>query len=434
MNDAPPPGPAPAPVWSPLVRAGFRLSFCYLALYLLMNGNVTVFSLIPFAPRFVYQPGAALAAWVGTHLFHLTGTAARWHGGGSGDTTLDYVRILCFAVIALAAALIWSVLDWRRPSYPGLLAWLRFLTRLTAGLGMLIYAFAKIYPLQMRVPSFPILNNTYGNSSPFTLLWTMIGLHPFYEIACGVSELIGGLLLLWRRTATLGAIVSAIVMTNVVLFNFCFDVPVKIYSVHLLAMCLFLLLPEASALWRLFVLRRPALLDASWVPPFRGTVGRVSICIVECIFFFGLPLVFAIQGAIVWRLLSSAAAPTPITGAWKIDSIEAEPLYLPLSPEHELWDTLYIDTQRQGFFRSADGQLWRCSFQYNGPKHTLRIATAAVRAVRYDWTLPDADHLVLTARVNKSPVRVELHRLPAPAHYVLLERPFSWINEWGYER
>jgi len=49
----------------------------------------------------------------------------------------------------------------------------------------------------------------------------------------------GGMLLLFRRTVTLGAIASAAALLNIVLLNFCYDVPVKLYSAHLLLMALF---------------------------------------------------------------------------------------------------------------------------------------------------------------------------------------------------
>ncbi len=256
-------GPAPAgavpPRWGALTRFGFRLSFAYLALYALMNGNLTVLVFIPKVQGWLTWPAATLAVWVGNHLFHLTGIAARWHGGGSGDTALDYVRLFCFAATAAVAALVWSVLDRRRPSYPLLFAWLRFVLRLTVGLGMLAYGFAKVFPLQMREPTYAILNNTYGNSSPMTLLWITIGLHRGYEAVCGLAEVLGGLLILWRRTATLGALFSGFVMANVVLYNLFFDVPVKIYSCHLVLICLYLLVPgdlDAVAVLRSCASRR----------------------------------------------------------------------------------------------------------------------------------------------------------------------------------
>jgi hypothetical protein len=45
-------------------------------------------------------------------------------------------------------------------------------------------------------------------------------------------------------------------MLNVVMLNFCYDVPVKLYSLNLLSLALFLTLPEAQKLLQIFVLNR----------------------------------------------------------------------------------------------------------------------------------------------------------------------------------
>jgi len=438
MSGLDPAGPArPLPRWRPLTRIGFRLSFCYLLLYLFLNGNLTLLAFIPGLGRWLNWPGMTGAVWAGQHIFHLTGLASRWHGGGSGDTALDYVRIFCLAATAAAATLIWSALDGRRPGYPALLGWLRFLLRLSVGVGMLAYGFAKVFPLQMREPTFAILNNTYGNSSPMTLLWTLLGLHPGYEMVCGLAEVAGGLLLLYRRTATAGALLSAFVMANVVLYNFFFDVPVKIYSLHLLAICLYLLLPDGAPLWRFFVLRQPAVLTATWVPPGSGEPFLVITRVVEWFYLGLLSLVLVVSSGFSWRALHPSGAPIPIAGAWQIDGVESpnpEAAGL-VSAEGKPWANLYIDNRIQGFYRSADGQLWRCIFQYNEAKRTLRIAGPALRAAEYAWALPDADHLELTRKTGGGDAIVlRWHRLPAPEHYALTERGFRWINEWGYER
>lgn len=423
------------PRWRLPTLIAFRFSFTYLILYLFLNGNVTVLSFIPFLQGWLTAPLAALAAGVGKHFFHLTGIAGRWHGGGSGDTALNYVRILIIFVVAVVATPVWSVLDRRRRHYSLLSAWLRFLLRLTVGIGMLVYGFAKLVPLQMREPTFAILNNTYGNSSPMTLLWTMIGLHPVYESVCGLAELAGGFLLLYRRTATLGALFSGFVMTNVVLYNFFFDVPVKIYSLHLLLICIFLLLPEFGALWRFFVGHRPAELTGVWVPPASRRAFRVATAVVETLILAGISLALLLGDLHGWRVQRRSMSPTPLLGAWEVDpGAAAATRTLPVSPEGRPWAALYVDNRREGFYRSDDGALWRCAFDDDEAKHHLRISAAAIKAVVYDWSVPDRDHLELRRAGDDQAGTIRFHRLAAPEHYPLTERRFNWINEWGYER
>jgi len=63
-------------------------------------------------------------------------------------------------------------------------------------------------------------------------------------------------LLFPRKTSTLGALMSVGVLSNVVALNFSYDVPVKLYSSHLLAQAIFLLLPDARRLGNFFFLNR----------------------------------------------------------------------------------------------------------------------------------------------------------------------------------
>jgi hypothetical protein len=77
-----------------------------------------------------------------------------------------------------------------------------------------------------------------------------------YTVFAGCAELLPAVLLLFRRTALLGSIIASAVMLNVVMLNFCYDVPVKLYSLNLLLLAVFLTLPEAHKLLRVFVLNR----------------------------------------------------------------------------------------------------------------------------------------------------------------------------------
>src|SRR5262245_23311944 len=89
------------------------------------------------------------------------------------------------------------------------------------------------------------------------LLWTFMGSSGPYVIFSGAGETTGSLLILFRRTTTLGALVLGAVLTNIAALNFCYDVPVKINSSHFLAMCIFLAAPDVRRLTNLLIWQRP---------------------------------------------------------------------------------------------------------------------------------------------------------------------------------
>ncbi len=85
---------------------------------------------------------------------------------------------------------------------------------------------------------------------------TFMGTSRTYTNFSGWMEVIAALLLIWRRTATLGGLVAAGVMTNVLMLNLCYDVPVKQYSAHLLLMSIFVSLHDWRALFDLLIRNR----------------------------------------------------------------------------------------------------------------------------------------------------------------------------------
>ncbi len=234
--------------WSLPQRVLFRFVCSYWILYALPSGGrSSLIGMIPFVTRPYTRMWRKLVEWVAAHVFHLTGAVAVYpQVNGSGDTTLDYIHVLCMAVVAAIATAVWSILDRKRTEYRRLHAWLRVLVRYALAFTLFSYGFAKVFPLQFQPPGLNRLMEPFHDFSPMGVLWTFMGASMAYTIFAGASEVLGGALLLFRRTTLLGALVSAAVMLNVVMLNYCYDVPVKLYSTHLLLMAVFLTAPDLS--------------------------------------------------------------------------------------------------------------------------------------------------------------------------------------------
>jgi hypothetical protein len=80
------------------------------------------------------------------------------------------------------------------------------------------------------------------------MLWAWMGWSWVYTIFLGAASVLTGAFLLFRRTALLGTLCAGIVLSNVVLLNFLFDVPEKSLSPHFTVMMSVLLLPDAIRL------------------------------------------------------------------------------------------------------------------------------------------------------------------------------------------
>jgi len=218
--------------WSPLRRVVFRFVFVYLILYNL-----------PF-------PLDALTIWVGRHVFHQT---VEITFSGSGDTSAAWIRGFCILVVAVFATVIWTLLDRNRTQYDRLHEGLRVYVRFVLALAMISYGAIKVIPSQFPLPTLHRLMEPFGDASPMGLLWTFMGASPAYSMFAGAIEMLGGLLLTARRTTLVGALVCLGTLSNVVALNFCYDVPVKLYSIHLFLMAAFLATSDVKRLTDFFV-------------------------------------------------------------------------------------------------------------------------------------------------------------------------------------
>lgn len=451
---------APIP-WHPLTRLGFRIAFIYFICFILLYGNGSIFISNYVAGgwigNLVNWPLNHLAVWSGRHIFHLANVPANWRVTHLGDRMINWVLDRLFIAGALIGGLVWTGIAWqrgsRRTEYNTLLAWLRFLLRLSVGFFMIGYGMLKVFPLQMAPISIAILNQPAGQMTPEMLLWSAIGLYPLYQSICGIAEVIAGGLVLFRRTALAGALMSVFLMINVVLYNFFFGVAVKLFALNLLLAAIFIVLPDLKPLLNFFWRHESAVQTGIWTPPAPSRGLHLYVRALEVIFIAALFTIDPLVDSAMWyhqRVV--ACIQSPLLGGWQVDSSTHPATGAFITPTGPVVE-LYVDTVERGMRRSQDGTLWHAILTVNSAVHTLVIKPVFDRTpVSYDWRMPDVNHLILTAmapnvatRGSKaaqnvkprpvfSPDVVTLTRIPLPAHYRLLDRSFHFVSHGATER
>jgi hypothetical protein len=241
-------------VWSGMQRVLARFLFCYFVLYY----GPTLLGAVPGAGFLVGWSSLLRYKLVGLVMVHVIGLDSYWPQlSESGDTAASYVIQIIILVAAFGGALVWSLLERSRTRPVRLRGWLQVLARYALAFSLIGYALAKIIPVQFSHLQARQLAESYGQSSPMALLWNFMGFSTAYTVFGGVAELVPAMLLLFRRTALAGALIAFGVLLNVVMLNLCYDVPVKLHSLNLLLLSVFLVLPESGRLLRIFVLNRP---------------------------------------------------------------------------------------------------------------------------------------------------------------------------------
>ncbi|NAS32239.1 hypothetical protein GTQ40_14735 [Flavobacteriaceae bacterium R38] len=242
------------PTWSNPGLIGFRFSFIYFLFFIIVNNN----GAYPFFNFIIQKPSALLhefALWFGKNILQIPYKIAIGPNG-SGDTTYHYILVFMGFLLAVLGTVIWSVIDKKRTHYIKLYYWLTTAIRYYVGLILINYGMAKVIQLQFSSPDLYRLIQPYGDSSPMALAWTFLGFSEGYNLFMGIAEVLAGLLL-FRRTQTLGAIITLMVAMNVMAINYFYDVPVKILSTHLVIMTLFLLSRDLKRVLLFLVTNKP---------------------------------------------------------------------------------------------------------------------------------------------------------------------------------
>lgn len=419
---------APRPVrWSAATRVAFRFAFAYLVLY---NFPV-VFAVVEFTAPIAAKIDEAWAAIVRPIARLVFGLEVQNLTNGSGDTLFNWVQVFAMAALSAVVAMVWTLVDRRRLNYEKLYAWLRVGVRWSLAFAMFGYGSYKVIKVQFPEATLDRLVQPLGDGSPMGLLWTFMGFSAAYNLFTGAAEMLGGLLLTARRTTLLGALITAGVMANVAVMNFTYDVPVKLYSSHLLLMALFLMLPDLRRLANVFVLNRTA--EAVPLAPahrWRWTpVARTLFVIAYC--------GYSIYGAQQFLHHVRVPRPSPLQGIWNVDELTENGVARPpLTTDTARWRRVVISNSRAlSIYRMNDAKT-RYAMEDDAAHRTLTLkeqGDAASKAMSLVYRRADPNTLVVTGAVNGKQIAATLHR-DANRTFLLNTRGFHWISETPLNR
>jgi hypothetical protein len=216
-------------------------------------------------------------------------------------------------------------------------------------------------------------------------------------------------LLCFRRTATLGALLCVPVLLNVMLMNLCYNVVVKLYSTMTVVSALVLVLYDARRLIDTLVLRRSV--PAQPVrPPFRSRRLNQARWLVKLVLVGGV-------------LLSSAS---PVSGTWDVSSFVVDGRER-VETEASRWRR--ISMSRGGaMLRLDDETVVYCRATPDDARHTLDLACPGTHQEgSLQWTR-DGKQLRLDGRFAGKPVTARL-ALRDDAALPLVRAKFRWTYE-----
>jgi hypothetical protein len=427
----------PIPQWNPASRVAFRFCFVYFGLFCLATqifGGLFPIPRVDIPDPATVWPMRQIALWTAAHLFRVTHPLV-YTGSGSGDKTFDWVLAFCLLVCAVLATGIWSVIDRKRENYVTLYKWFRLFIRFALASEMILNGMAKVIPLQMPFPRLTTLLEPFGNFLPMGVLWSSVGASPGYEIFAGCAEMLAGILLIVPRTTMLGALVCLADIIQVFILNMTYDVPVKLFSFHLLLMALFLLAPEISRLVDVFF-RNRAVGPSTEAQLFNTPrANRISLTVQ---ILFGIWLV---SGGLYgswsgWHTYGAGRVRSPLYGIWNVEQLSVDgQLRSPLLTDYDRWRRAIFDSPTAMAFQRMDDSFayYAASIDINAKALALTKPNDKSWKANLNFQRAAQDQLTLDGNMDGRKIHMQL-KLVDLKKFLLVSRRFHWIQEYPYTR
>jgi len=267
------------------------------------------------------------------------------------------------------------------------------------------------------------------------VLWYSIGASRPYEMFAGTAELVAAIFLFVPALATLGALVALADCIQIFMLNMTYDVPVKLFSFHLILMSVVLLAPEASRLLNVLVFNRRA--EPSTQPPLfrRRRASRIALGLQLAFgaYVLGLSFFGAWQS---WKTFGGGAPRPPLYGIWNVEQMQIDGVTRsPLLTDWGRWRRLVVQNATALSFQRMDDTFtgYPAAFDMNAKTITLTKPADKNWKATFAFSQPDPERLVLDGQMDGHRVRMET-RLFDRNNFLLVKTGFHFVQEAPFNR
>lgn len=311
------------------------------------------------------------------------------------------------------------------------------LVRYQIALRMSWFAIAKVFPVQMPFPTLSQLNTNLGDFTAGKLYWLTTGVSPFFEVFAGLFELTATVLILFRRTTTLGALMMIAILLPIWFVNIGYDAGVELASLHLLLLSLLLLAKNADKFWTLLIRHQQAALTYIKPPVFSQKWKQQVLIALKVAFIF----VFLIYRGYHYERLYAAGKTFKLpldngvesfTGLYKVSNFSINGRAISYAPDDtirwqnvvfEKFNTISIKVDKpfklntQNKIRTTEyyGNIGRLFYGYEADtvKKILTLKNRADTAdkIVFYYQIPSPGKFVLRGLKGRDSINVELDKV-----------------------
>lgn len=270
----------------------------------------------------------------------------------------SYVNIPFILLISVIGAAIWSWLDRKRKEYNVLYYWALVLARYRVAYAGIGWGFKKIFIMQMPEQYEGLWNTPLIDFFAKRLYWEHLSVSPPYEFYLGFIEFIGGFLLLFRRTSTVGAFITLAVFGNIAISNHAYDIGEQVPSFCMSMLSIFIIWKDLPVIYSLIVKEQSAVVQTFY--PVFTRVQNIARWSVK--FFFNFVFVFLFAAMELYAFTHNDFYKIPNTpglanakGYYQVTEFRLNNELVPYSPFHpKRWQDVTFETWSSMSFKVAN--------------------------------------------------------------------------------
>ncbi len=229
----------------------------------------------------------------------------------------------------------------------------------------------------------------------------------------------------------MGALISVGVMTIVVVINFSYDIPVKLFSIHIVLFSLFLLAFDGKRILNFFLFNKsvPAL---DLKPVFTEKRNRNGALIFKVLFIASIIIPNTVNTWSWYQQLQDGPERVPLYAIWEVEEFleNGNPVSPPVTDD-ERWQYLIFEQPDRAVLIRTGLDRDQLNTQVDTTDQTITL-NLQDESTFFSFEKRDSV-LVLTGEREDQPLTITLHAFDLE-NFRLIDRGFNWINEFPYNR
>jgi hypothetical protein len=213
-----------------------------------------------------------------------------------------------------------------------------------------------------------------------------------------------------------------------------YDVPVKLFSFHLILMSLLLLAPEAARIANVVVFNRTAAPSAQ--PALFRRRSLVLMALAVQLGYGSFLVLDAYSGAHQsWFQYGAGALKSPLYGIWNIETMTIDGhVRSPLVTDYGRWRRVLFQAPAGMTFQRMDDTFLGYGAKIDTTAKTIAVTSAPdVPLGTFTFARPDPERLILDGSLDGHAIHMET-RLFDRTKFLLVSRGFNWIQERPFNR